>query len=394
MSRFKLGIVTPEFPPEVGGMQAVALGLARSLNAHCDVSVLTKTSHGLANEPYAIHSTLSGSIDKDVSVLCKHDVDAWLLLNSGYLAIAPELTAPSFGYCHGNDFLRPWCVRSKFVALAPRIRSLPLGRILVGGARRILIRRDLRRGARSVRMAFANSSGTASRMVAALRIPRHKIEVIYPGVDDDFFQNREERKSNTFELLTVSRLDLGSRRKNIDSTLRAIALIQDIPLRFSIVGDGNDRARLETLARELKIESKVRFVGGVDRAQLLQIYRNSDLFILVPQESRRDVEGFGIVYVEAAASGLPVLGSKRRSKTDAIQEGVTGDLLPSGEPPAIATAIRNMWKSRERFPQEQLHEFAEGFRWRNIGQQLYGHMISVLGTESEQDVINRERLCD
>jgi phosphatidylinositol alpha-1,6-mannosyltransferase len=116
--------------------------------------------------------------------------------------------------------------------------------------------------------------------------------------------------------------------------------------------------------------AQVRFSGAVSRAELLAAYRDADLFVLTPRATASDVEGFGIVYVEAAASGVPVLGSRAGGATDAIAEGESGLLVDDSSPAAIAAGIERFAASRERFTPARVAAFAEAFRWPALAEKL------------------------
>ena len=103
---------------------------------------------------------------------------------------------------------------------------------------------------------------------------------------------------------------------------------------YTVVGDGDDRGRLENRARELGVERRVEFRGSLGQKELLEAYRRADLFVLASRASRSDVEGFGIVYLEAAASGVPSLCSREGGATDAVVDGRTDpdrQLRPAGD---------------------------------------------------------------
>lgn len=122
-------------------------------------------------------------------------------------------------------------------------------------------------------------------------------------------------------LLTVARLTHGDQYKGMDDVLHALVeLRRDYPsIVYLLAGDGDDRQRLEHESRRLGIESNVRFLGLVSDADLPQLYREADLFVM---PSRK--EGFGIVYLEAMASGTPALGLNQDGSVDALQEGQLG----------------------------------------------------------------------
>src|SRR5207302_10799126 len=118
---------------------------------------------------------------------------------------------------------------------------------------------------------------------------------------------------------------------------------QEVPnTRYVIVGDGDDRPRLEKLTAKLQVASHVSFAGSVSDQQLAEYYRTCDVFVLPGQATARNRswagEGFGRVYVEAALAGKPVVGSSRGGAAEAVLDGKTGFLVepPSAEQTAAA----------------------------------------------------------
>jgi phosphatidylinositol alpha-1,6-mannosyltransferase len=138
-------------------------------------------------------------------------------------------------------------------------------------------------------------------------------------------------------LLTVSRIDRGDRYKGHATVLRALAQIApDMPdLHYLVVGDGDDRPHLEQMARQLGLAERVHFAGHIADAELPDCYRLADVFVMPS-----DGEGFGIVFVEAAASGVAVVGGNRDGSLDALADGAIGVPVDGRDPGAVGLAIR------------------------------------------------------
>lgn len=138
---------------------------------------------------------------------------------------------------------------------------------------------------------------------------------------------RKEKNNGTKILLSVGRL---VERKGFDKTIEAMQLIkQSVPdSLFVIAGDGPQRNELEKLAVTCKLQDTVLFVGKVSDEVLAGLYEICDVFTMVSRQIDSDVEGFGVVYVEAASFGKPVIGAKSGGITDAVRE-YTGNNLDS-----------------------------------------------------------------
>jgi glycosyltransferase involved in cell wall biosynthesis len=140
-------------------------------------------------------------------------------------------------------------------------------------------------------------------------------------------------------ILTVGRLSAAERYKGHDVLIRALPLIRaKVPqTKYVIAGGGDDRDRLETIAKEHDVADAVIFVGRVPHGELPDYYRLCDLYAM-PSTG----EGFGIVFLEALAAGKPVLAGNRDGALDALNGGELGVLVDPHEERAIveeATAM-------------------------------------------------------
>jgi phosphatidylinositol alpha-1,6-mannosyltransferase len=138
-------------------------------------------------------------------------------------------------------------------------------------------------------------------------------------------------------LLTVGRLDPDERRKGHDRVIQALPeVMQTFPdVVYLVVGHGEDRARLEALARNLGVENGVLFSGRVTPDELPHLYRLANLFVMPSTQ-----EGFGIVFLEAAASGVRVIGGNADGSTDALADGVVGFTIDPANVEALTDAIK------------------------------------------------------
>jgi phosphatidylinositol alpha-1,6-mannosyltransferase len=137
-------------------------------------------------------------------------------------------------------------------------------------------------------------------------------------------------------LLTVSRLAASERYKGHDRVIAALPrVLERIPnVSYLVVGDGDDRQRLEELAQSTGIAHAVQFAGHVSHGELPDYFRLADVFVM-PSKG----EGFGIVLLEAAASGLAVIGGNRDGSVDALAEGAIGTLVDPDDASQLVDAI-------------------------------------------------------
>ena len=138
-------------------------------------------------------------------------------------------------------------------------------------------------------------------------------------------------------LLTVGRMDSNERYKGQDRVIGTIPYLisHGYDVEYVVIGDGDDRSRLEALADEIGVRQRVRFLGAVGIQTLVDAYRMADLFVL-PSIG----EGFGIAFLEAMVSGTPALGLDVGGARDALADGHLGTIVSESEfPSAIARLL-------------------------------------------------------
>ncbi|MFH7241404.1 MAG: glycosyltransferase [Spirulina sp.] len=135
-------------------------------------------------------------------------------------------------------------------------------------------------------------------------------------------------------LVTVARLWSGDIYKGVDVTIRALPTIaQAFPtVKYLVIGRGDDQPRLAALAQELGVADRVVFAGFVPTEKLVDHYRLADAYVMPSQE------GFGIVYLEALACGVPVLSGDQDGSADPLQDGRLGWRVPHRDADAVAAA--------------------------------------------------------
>jgi glycosyltransferase involved in cell wall biosynthesis len=140
--------------------------------------------------------------------------------------------------------------------------------------------------------------------------------------------------ANSRVLVTVARLWSGDIYKGVDVTIRALPMIaQAYPdVKYLVIGRGDDQPRLANLANELEVGDRVVFAGFVPTDDLVEHYRLADAYVMPSQE------GFGIVYLEAMACGVPVLAGDADGSADPLQDGRLGWQVPYRDPMAVAKA--------------------------------------------------------
>jgi glycosyltransferase involved in cell wall biosynthesis len=173
-------------------------------------------------------------------------------------------------------------------------------------------------------------------------------EVIYPSLKNLHRKlgAAESLPANNFTLLTVSRLVA---RKGHTRVLKAMAELQyKIPnLRYRILGDGPALGEIIRAANELGIYDLVRLSGRVTDTEIAEAYDEANIFIMPTVADQIDREGFGTVYLEAAAHGLPSIATDLPGVDEAVINGQTGILVPDGDAEALKAAILRLWSNPE-----------------------------------------------
>jgi glycosyltransferase involved in cell wall biosynthesis len=187
--------------------------------------------------------------------------------------------------------------------------------------------------ARASKTIVTISQHTTDGLVEA-GVPNERITLIPPGIDWEALQAQEPDEAPV-DLLFAGRL---IRDKRVDLALQAVARVASIrpDIRCCIVGDGPERPQLEAMADDLGIRSNVRFLGFLDDSRdLYRLMRASKTFLFPSQR-----EGFGIVVVEAAACGLPVIAidAPNNAAAQLVRSGGFG-FVCSADPNAIAEKV-------------------------------------------------------
>ena len=208
---------------------------------------------------------------------------------------------------------------------------------------------------RGAEQTIAASASTAAILRDEWRLPGDRIRVLLPGVDTQRFVPAERDPVIRATLgwhdrpvvLTVARLE---RLKGHDQLLRAIPRIRAaVPnLLYAIVGAGSQRPTLERLAADLGVAEQVRFHGQLDDERLLPCYQQCDLFVLPSRQVGLAVEGFGLVLLEAQASGIAVVAGATGGTAEALQPSTSGLIVPCETPDALAALLPELLRDEAR----------------------------------------------
>jgi phosphatidyl-myo-inositol dimannoside synthase len=314
-------VLTPDYPPAHGGIQRLVHSVVRHWS-RLEARVVTCSVNG------ATAFDRSESIDvRRTNVVLGHRLKmAWL---------------NAAGFVEAQRF-HPDVVLSAHIVTAPaawglkRARQVPFAQYL--HANEVVARPRL------TRFAVRNAAATVvvSRHTEALLrdagVTASTLHRIAPGAD--VIVSGAMRKSERPTIVTVSRLD--QRYKGHDIMIRALSSVRErFPeVLWIVIGDGELRAEYEQMARAQGLEGHVRFLGALSDGERNTWLGSAHIFAM-PSRAPSDAggEGFGIVFLEAAAYGLPVVAGNVAGARDAVVDGETGLLVNPTDEAAVADAI-------------------------------------------------------
>ena len=203
-------------------------------------------------------------------------------------------------------------------------------------------------------------------------IPRHSVEVIYPGVDTVGYTPLGGTRAATPTFAYLGRL---KKYKGVHHVIRAFAAMRHAGATLEIAGAGDYRSTLERLVASLDLGERVRFLGRIDDADKVALLRRAWALVVASPK-----EGWGITNLEAAACGTPVVASNSPGIRESVRDGETGFLVPHGDTNAMAAAMTQLAQDPALVARlgVQARQFAESFTWERAAEQTQAHLQRVL----------------
>jgi phosphatidylinositol alpha-1,6-mannosyltransferase len=342
-------ITTQNFHPDVGGIEIYLTGLADTLAARGHKLAVFCDGPASADDvikPYQIFRFQGprpwSRWRKSVAVqrfVRKEKVEAVIADTWKSLTLLPAASlenARVVCLAHGAEFLVP-------------PGSAKHGRIV-----RALAKADI---------VAANSAFTGA-LVKPFLTQETEMRVVLPGLYPPLTKP-EKRGASKNRVLTIARLDA---YKGVDVMLRAVAALKEkFPaLHYDIVGTGDETANLNALADQLGIDAHVQFHGRVSESGKAQLLEQADVFALPSRLEPNEVEGFGIVFAEAGAYGLPCLAGRDGGIPSAVLDGETGLLVDGGDVAQVTQALSRLLADddlAERLGRAGYERFWNEFVW-------------------------------
>jgi glycosyltransferase involved in cell wall biosynthesis len=361
----KVAIVGPEFPLSTGGESEYAAQVASGLHRRGHkVVVFTRKENAGRGEGYDVRNVLEAKHSCDRQIMYQLSAfDVVHVLNSAWCWVA-VLGKPTFLSIYGNDFINPNPVYG--YDIKTRL-GLPKGDRLDFWLAVRRTRAMMLRCLPMCRRVFAISDYTKNAFLQRYPACHGRVIKAGIGVSARFIESPVSfrMKTSAERLLTVCRLS--EPRKNVDLVLRALGRLKsEFPFSYTIVGEGNLRRDLETLSLELGIADRVQFAGRVADADLISYYQGTDLFVMPSGISETSFEGFGIVYLEANAVGVPTLAVRAGGAQEAVREGRSGFFIEEATVPAIENGLRSFLSGKRTFRSEDCRQFAAEFTWDRV----------------------------
>lgn len=208
---------------------------------------------------------------------------------------------------------------------------------------------------------FVNSSFSQGKTKA---VYNRETVVIYPGIDINKFQPIGYKDKENY-ILTVARL---SKFKNIDMLVRAFAKLQNTDIKLKIVGDGEEKNNLAKLAEQLDISKRVEILSGLSDREVANIFAKAKIFVLCSKE-----EPFGMVPVEALASGTMAIADNSGGPKEIIDNNKNGILIDKMDDEKLADCIDNLLGNEDKiklFSSNARPSVIEVFTWEKSAKKL------------------------
>jgi phosphatidyl-myo-inositol dimannoside synthase len=301
--------ITRKFPPSVGGMQTLAAGVWDALERGAPGARLI--AHGGTNRGLA--AWLVHALPRAIWALARGRVDS-------------VLTGDALMYALCRPFLAASGVANATMVMGLDVTySNRIYQVLVGPA--------LRRAPRVIAISHATAEAAIARGVSPDRVSVVRLGIHAPEVGPERRQQAAESLRHRFAIGTddVVMLTLGRlvRRKGVHWFVRKVFPRLPSNVTYLVAGDGPDAGEVRRSVIDLRLEERVHMLGAVDDSDRERLLRGADLFVQPNIPVPGDMEGFGLVILEAAMRDTAIVASGIEGIRDAVIDGQTGILLPS-----------------------------------------------------------------
>lgn len=336
-------IITMDFPPTIGGISTYIEQIAGELPPENFVVLAPKTKEKDYDDrfPFTVERSdflypafiwprwlrLFFTVKKLVKKYGIEMIHVHHILPVGYVAymVFKKLGIPYIIFSHGTD-----------IAAAGKTKRK---------------RENALKVALAAQQVITNSESLNARLLAKFPELEGHSTVLYPCPDVDFFTPPDQQKIAKLKsqlalegkrvILSIARLEHGKGFTNLTRHLPKI--LEHVPnLVWIIVGEGSQKQALVELVKKHSLQNIVRFVGNVPHHQIKPFYYMSDVFILLTHPYEGMEEGLGLVFLEAAASGIPMIAGMSGGVEEAVADGQTGLVVDTYNEQQVAQAIAKL----------------------------------------------------
>ena len=329
-------IITRTFPPDVGGMQNLMWGLAKSLSKLDMIKVFADYHE----DHKKFDDKVSFTIERVGGAKLFRKYRKSFLINE-YLNENKKVNCIVADHWKSLELIKS--SKKKICLIHSKEINHPKGSRLNKKVLEVL---------NNVDHVVANSNFTKN-LAVSLGVDEKRLIVINPGVDpveeipkDDLKQAEEMLKGKKQRLITVSRFD---KRKNHEKVIMAIRNLKEKypDITYTCIGYGDEEENLKKLVIELKLDKYVNFLSDISNELKNALIAKSNIFIMPSIIHKTSVEGFGISFIEAAQYGVPSIGGKDGGASDAIVHNKTGLICDGNSLDEIYSSIDNLFESNK-----------------------------------------------
>ena len=347
-------IVTRSFPPEIGGMQSLMWGLANEMSKNFMIKVFADYHE----DHKEFDNKVNFSIERVGGIKFLRKIRKAQLINEFIKDNKVEGVIAD----HWKSLELIKTSKKKFCLIHGKEINHPFGS---GQNKRII------KILNNVDKVIANSEYTKNLAIQN-GVNRDKVIVINPGINPakelskkSLAQVESLLKVKTPRLITVSRFD---KRKNHEKVIMALRNLKQIypDIVYICIGYGDELENIKKLVKELDLSAQVMFFKDITEELRNALIAKSNIFVMPSIIHRTSVEGFGIVYVEAAQYSVPSLGGKDGGASDAIQHENTGLICDGNNLDDIYSSLNSMIENKKYFILgRNAKQFSNKFYWTN-----------------------------
>ena len=349
-------ISTRNFPPEIGGMQNLMGGLAKSLSRED----LTKVFADYTDQHEQFDNKVSFSIERIAGAKFFRKLRKSYLIND-YLKKNKNVKCIIADHWKSLELIKS--NKKKICLIHSKEINHPPGSRMNSRVNKVLNKVDY----------VVSNSNYTKDLAVKLGANEKKIIVINPGIDPvteipkkDLEEAEKLFNGKSNRLITVSRFD---KRKNHEKVIMAIRNLKELypSIIYMCVGYGEEENNIKKLVDELNLNNQVIFIKNISNNLKNALVAKSNIFIMPSIIHKKSVEGFGIAFIEAAQHGIPSIGGKDGGASDAIIHEKTGLICDGNNLEEVYASIDQLLKNHTYKEYGKLaKENSQKFHWNKI----------------------------